>query len=466
MSNDRAKQRLALASLAAAAGILALKLIVGMQTRSLGILAEAAHSALDLLATLLTWLSLRIAARPADANHPFGHGKFENFSAFLETGLLVITAGAIATAAIENWMRGAAGEIRLNVWAFAVMLISMGVDWSRARILRRGSIAYQSDALAADALNFASDFATSAAVLVGLALVGLGHLWQIHWLAHADAAAACVVAGAMLGLALRLGRRNAGVLLDEAPPGLTRDLRDALEGVAGVADVERLRLRRVGSRYFVDLQLGLEPASTLERAGAVREEVTDRIQRRLPEADVVIETQPRRIADSGPFERVQAIAQRNNLNIHDLSIYDVGTGLDVEFHLELREALPLSDAHDTVSKLEAEIRAKEPTIRQIVTHIEPELAHINAANLLDPERIARQVQQMARRVPEILDCHDIQLRRSNGSMALSCHCTFSDSLPIGRVHELVTRLEGDIKRTQPELVRVTIHPEPGSDNRR
>ena len=466
IASEEAKQRVALMSLAAAVGILLFKLLVGLHTHSLGILAEAAHSALDLLATVFTWFSLRIAARPADANHPFGHGKFENFSAFLETGLLILTALAIGGSAIREWLQGTAGSVQLNVWAFVVMLTSMVVDWSRAGVLQRTAVAYGSDALAADALNFSSDLATSTAVLIGLALVGLAQHWHIPWLLHADAVAACTVAAAMLWLALRLGRRTAGVLLDEASPALTRDLRDALQGVEGVSDLERLRLRRVGSRYFVDLQLALEPASTLERAGAVRQEIADRIQRRLPEADVVIEAQPRRLAPQGPFEQVQAIALRRNLNIHDLSIYDVEAGLDVEFHLELGEALPLAEAHNLVSRLEGEMRLRLPSIRQIVTHIEPELASVNAANLIAPDRIARQVEQIARRVPEMLDCHDIQLRSTSGHLAMSCHCSFPDSLPVGRVHELVTRLEGDIRRGLPQLFRITIHPEPASDNRR
>jgi len=463
------KLRVALISIGAAIGILAFKLAVGVHTGSLGILAEAAHSALDLLATLLTWASLRIAARPADANHPFGHGKFESFSAFLETVLLVGTALVIGTTAVREWMGGSAARVHIDFWAFAVMFTSIAVDWRRAAMLRRAAVEFASDALAADALNFSSDLATSVAVLIGIALVAVGHRWQIASLARADLVAAMVVAVAMLALAVRLGRRTAGVLLDETTPTLVRDLREALIGVEGVSALDRLRLRRAGSRYFVDLQLGLEPASTMERIGVVRQEVAERIHRRLPEADVVIETidaAARRQAPPGVFEQVQAIARRHNLNIHDLSIYDLGAGLDVEFHLELRAAMPLAEAHDRVSQLEAEMRGQIPAIREIVTHIEPALTQVNAANLLDPHRVAAQLAQIARRWPEVIDCHAIQLRRSHGHLSLSCHCSFRDDLPVGEVHELATRLEAEVKRKLPQLSRVTIHPEPGSDNRR
>ncbi len=462
---EHGKQRVAAWSLAAAVGLLAFKLVVGLHANSLGILAEAAHSALDLFASALTWISLRIAARPADANHPFGHGKFESFSALLEAGLLVATALTIGDAALRRWMAGAGGAMRLDGWAFAVMITSMAVDAVRARYLRRASSAYGSDALAADALNYSSDIATSAAVLLGLTLVAVGRQWRLAWLLHADAAAALVVAAAMVWLALRLGRRMAGVLLDEAPPGLSRDLRQALHGVEGIAAVERLRVRRMGSRYFVDLQLALEPPSTLERAGGVRQEVANRILRRLPEADVVVEAHPAAPERLGPIERVQAVALRNNQNIHDLSIYQLGQALDVEFHLELRESMPLAEAHDLVSRLEAEIRRDVPGVREIVTHIEPEAA-VGPAALVDAGDVARQVEGLARSVPDLLDCHDIQVRRSSGHLALSCHCSFSDALPVNEVHERVSRLEAEIRRALPQLFRITIHPEPTSDNRR
>ncbi|MGH9414747.1 MAG: cation-efflux pump [Terriglobales bacterium] len=463
---DRTKQRIALISVLAAVGIFIFKLLVGLHSGSMGILAAAADSALDVLATVVTLLSLRIAAQPADANHPFGHGKFENFSALLETGLLVVTALGIAGITIGNWISGQAPAVRIDGWAFAVMIVTIGVDWSRSGILRRAALQLHSDALAADALNFTGDMASSAAVLIGLALVWAAGRWHIVWLLHADAASALVVAAAIAWLALRLGRRTAGVLLDEAPPQLTAEVRASLQAIPGMAGVERLRLRRVGSRYFVDAQVELQPATTLEHAAVVKRQAAERIRERLPDADVVIDTNPRRPALFGPFEHIQEIAQRQNLAIHDLSVYKVGPGLEVEFHLELDAALPLVQAHDAVSRLETVMRSEIPAIHGIVTHIEPEADHVATAAVLAPERLSERVRQIAKNVPQVLDCHDLQWRRSGGHLVLSCHCSFADELPVAAVHEQVTRLEAEIKRTLPEVFRVTIHPEPHSDNQR
>ncbi|MGH9487078.1 MAG: cation diffusion facilitator family transporter [Terriglobales bacterium] len=464
---ERSKQRVALISVLAAVGIFVFKLLVGVHTRSIGILAEAAHSALDLLAVVFTWVTLRIAARPADANHPFGHGKFENFSAFIETGLLVLTALAIAGVAVGNWMSGRnAASVNVDGWAFAVMLTSIALDWSRSGILRRTAVKFHSDALAADALNFTTDMASSLAVLIGLVLVKIAEGAGIGWLLHADAVAALTVAAAMIWLALRLGRRTAGVLLDEAPPELLRELRAGLAGIDGAAGAGRLRLRRVGSRYFVDAALELLPATTLERAEVVKQLAADRIRQRLSDADVVIETSMRHPEPLGPFDHIQEIAQRQNLTIHDLSIYRAGPGLDVEFHLELAPQLPLAEAHNLVSRLETQMRQELPAIHAIVTHIEPEADRISAARGLESQPLVAQVQRLAAQIPGLLDCHDLQLRRSGGHLVLSCHCSFADTLPVAQVHERVTQLEAEIKRNLPQLFRVTIHPEPVSDNRR
>lgn len=465
-SIERRKQRVALISVLAAMGIFIFKLLVGLHTNSMGILSAAADSALDVLVTLLTWFSLRIAALPADANHPFGHGKFENFSALLETGLLVLTALAIAGIAIGNWMSGQIPRVHIDAWAFAAMVVSIGVDWSRSRIMRRAAIVLRSDALAADALNFTNDMASSTAVLIGLGLVWLAKARQVAWLLHADTASALAVAAAIAWLALRLGRRTAGVLLDEAPAGIANDVSTALQGIRGLAALDRLRLRKVGSRYFVDAQVELEPATTLEHAGVVKQQAAERIRARLPEADVVIETNPRRPALFGPFEHIQEIAQRQNRTIHDLSVYKVGAGLEVEFHLELDAALPLAAAHEVVSRLESEMRSEIPSIQGIVTHIEPEADRVATAAVLQPERLSARVQQIASQAPGVLDCHNLQWWHSGGHLVLSCHCSFDDAMPVAEVHELVTRLETEIKRQLPEIFRVTIHPEPRSDNRR
>lgn len=460
------KRRIALYSLLATLALLVFKLWVAVATHSLSIEAEAVNSGLDLIAAILTWVAIGIAARPADENHPFGHGKFENFSAFLETGLLVLAAILVFRAAI---LRSFAPPVavRVTVSAFAVMGTSLAVDWWRSRALSRAAARFQSDALEADALNYSGDLWSSIAVLIGLALMALGRRYGWPALRHADAAGAAAVAVAMVYVSLRLGRRTAGVLLDEAPAELRAELSARVGSVPGVVSVDQLRLRRSGSRYFMDLRLALARTLSLERARQVREEVARRVHRELPDADLVVETQPRRPVGVGIFEQLRAVALRHDANLHDLSVYDVRGALVVEMHVETDESKTLKEAHDWVSALEADMRRETPAIRQIITHIEPEnLAPAPAAEVAaDAERLARAAQAAAAAEPGMLDCHHIEARRSSGHLALSCHCTFADAMPVGRVHEIVSRFEARLKREIPELSRVTVHTEPRSDNR-
>lgn len=464
----RVKRRVALVSLLATGGLLVLKLWVAVTTNSLGIGAEAANSALDLIAASLSWVAIGVAARPADANHPFGHGKFENFSAFVETGLLIATAAVVLVEAVSSFFVPVT-TLNVTVWAFVVMGISIGVNLWRSRALARTANKYGSDVLEVDALNYAGDVWSSAAVIVGLGVAWLGQTNGWTALLHADAAGAVAVAVTLIALALRLGRRTAGVLLDEAPAALREELRGRISGVPGVEAVDELRLRRSGSRYFMDLRLGLGRTLSLERARQVRDEVAARIHGRLPDADLVVETRPGAPASVNIFEQIRAIALRHDANVHDLSVYDVGGGLEVELHFELDENLSLKRAHDRVSEIEREMRQETPRIRQIVSHIEPERqAAAPAAGLADRHAaaIVRGAEMAASKCAGMLDCHDIQVRRSSGHLSLSCHCTFPDSMPVGQVHEAVTSFESELKRRWPELSRVTIHTEPGSDNRR
>jgi divalent metal cation (Fe/Co/Zn/Cd) transporter len=346
------------------------------------------------------------------------------------------------------------------------MLVSMVVDFWRSRALKSAAVRYDSDALAADALNFSSDLWTSAAVLAGLAVTWAGQRYGYSALNHADTVAACIVSGALVWLAWRVGRRTAGVLLDEAPADLPKDLRSLVLEVPGVVNVERLRVRKAGSKHFVDMRLAVERTLTLERARQVRDEVSVHVLDRLPGADVVVDTHPGRPASPNIFEQLRAIAQRQNVGLHDLAVYDVGGVFDVELHLEVDEQLPLKQAHDLVSTIEAQMRAEIPQIRQIITHIEPEFADIPRSDVLELQRIRRRVERIAQTTDGLLDCHDIQLRLSQGHLSLSCHCSFPDTMPVARVHEIVTAVEARIKREIPQLLKVTIHTEPGSDNRR
>src|ERR1700723_2683549 len=209
------------------------KVVVGITTGSLGILSEAPHSALDLVAALLTYLSVGVSDKPADADHQYGHGKVENFSAFIETGLLLLTCIWIVYEATHRLFFHSV-EIEPSIPAFLVMFLSMAVDSWRSRALGRIAMKYDSQALEADALHFSTDIWSSGVVIVGLALVLVGRNYRVEWLRQADPIAALFVAGVVVSVSWRLARRTVDALLDAAPAGVRLEITDAVSRVDGV----------------------------------------------------------------------------------------------------------------------------------------------------------------------------------------------------------------------------------------
>lgn len=453
-------------SVLAALAVTAFKIVVGVSTGSLGILSEAAHSGLDLLAAIITLLSVRVSDKPADSQHQYGHGKVENFSAFIETGLLLLTCVWIVYEAVRRLFFHHA-DVEPSIAAFVVMFVSMGVDFWRSRALGKIATKYDSQALEADALHFSTDIWSSAVVVLGLVLVLLGRAYGISWLADADPVAALFVAVIVVYVSSRLARRTIDALLDAAPAEERGKIIDAVGKVDGLLEVDRVRIRRAGNRYFADVSVGLARNVTFQRSEQVSGAVTDAVRAVLPGADVVVHSTPRALNTENIFDRVRAVATRHNLNVHDVSVQDLGGRLHVEQHLELDERLSLKDAHDRVTMLETEIREDVPEISSILTHIESEPATIETGDeIIRDAELEHRLRQVADEFPEVLDMHDVEIKKVSGRLYVSCHCTMSDELPLSRVHDISTEMEIRFKQKAPELFRVLIHPEPVTDNRR
>ncbi len=453
-------------SVIAALAITVLKIMVGLSTGSLGILSEAAHSALDLVAAAITLLSVSVSDKPADADHQYGHGKVENFSAFVEAGLLLLTCVWIIREAIGRlFFRHV--DIDPTAAAFFVMFFSMAVDLWRSRSLRKIALRYDSQALEADAVHFSTDVWSSGVVVAGLAFTLTGRHFGVTWLKNADPVAALFVAGVVIYVSGRLARKTVDALLDAAPTGVRASIVTAVSKVDGLLEVDRVRIRRAGNRYFADVSIGLARNVTFQRSEQVSDSVTAAVQRVLPNADVVVHSVSRAAFSENIFDKVRAVATRNNFNVHDVSVQDLGGRIHVEQHLELDERLKLKDAHDQVTLLESEIRSDVPEISSILTHIESEPATIETSEaIIRDAALERQLKGAASEMPEILDLHDLEIKRVSGRLYVSCHCTFADDLPLSRVHAISTELEIHFKQAAPELFRVLIHPEPLTDNRR
>jgi cation diffusion facilitator family transporter len=470
-----AKRSAALTSFVAASGITLLKLITGVLTGSLGMLSEAAHSCIDLIASLLTFGSVRLSDRPADAEHTFGHGKVETLSAAVETALMIGSCIWIAFEAVNRILHPARLTLRFSIWPFVVLLLSILVDSARSVALHRVAQAHRSEALEADAVHFGTDIWSSAAVIAGLAFSYAGQRWNMPSMRYADPIAALVVAGVILHVTWKLARKTLDSLLDATPPEVRgkiqgQILRD-LDAIPDVVAVQRLRVRRSGSDYFVDLMLGLPRALSFQRSEQVTLAATAAVQGRLPGADVVVKTVPTAAINETLFDRVRAVAARRNLYVHDVSLQQYNGALHLEQHLEVPESMPLRQAHEIATQLEADIRRDVPQIATALTHIEGEPATIaHAAPIETATNLDAQLRKTASHFPEIADIHEITVTRGYGGSAntlqVNCHCTLPDDLPMSRVHAIITEFEDEFRLHHPQVTRVLIHPEPASDNRR
>ena len=458
------KRTAASRSVLAALFLASLKLLVGIGTGSLGILSEAANSGLDVLAAGIIFFTVWVSDKPADANHPYGHQKVENFAAFLQTGLVFATCLWIVVAALRRLLFVPV-EVEVNIWAVGVMMISIAVSWFRARELERVAREHRSQALESHALNYRLDIWSAAVVLFGLVMLWAGERWGISGMQVADPAAALIVVGFVVYHSALLGLKTMDALLDAAPPGLPAQVAQVVNGVDGVVACERVRVRHAGNMFFVDLKIAVDRRIVFDHVPAILNAVRSRIGEILPGADILIHTEPHLPSEEGLFEKVRGIARRRNLAVHDLLVHEVEGQLTLDLHLEVDEELNLDQAHDRANLLERQIFEEAPEIAAINIHIEGEGAHIDADEMsLERRRqMADALREVATEVPDILDCHDIAIREINQKIYVSCHCLLDGSLPITRVHDRTVELEALFRKTFPAIHKVTIHTEPESE---
>jgi cation diffusion facilitator family transporter len=455
------KHAVALTSVAAAVGLTVMKIVVGFATGSLGILAEAAHSAMDLVAALLTLLAVRVADREADESHPYGHGRFENVSALFETGLLLLTCAWVGWQAVERLLSGG-HHVDASIWAFAVMAVSIAVDWSRSRALSRAAKEHGSQALEADALHFSSDIWSSAVVMLGLALVWLGdRLPGAEWLAQADAVAALLVSAIVVVVGGRLGRDTVAALVDTAPPGLLPRLRDAAAEVDGVLAVPRVRLRRVGNKLFVDLTALVARTTPFARAHDVADAVEARVSVEMPNADVVVHLEPIAAPTESAAERVHFVARRRGVRVHDVRVRQVGERMEVDLHVELDPGMTLSDAHAMATGLEEALLAADDRLGAVNTHLEaPEPVSRDVEITGQSQELVGQVRTVADRLAGRGATHEVRVYRSKDDRNLVLHASFPAELAVDEVHQLSAEIERALRAELPRIGTVLVHQEP------
>jgi cation diffusion facilitator family transporter len=450
------KEQVALTSIAASAALTIAKAIVGVSTGSLAILSEAGHSLIDFGATVMTYVAVRVSGKPADEQHHYGHGKVESISALGETALLFLLSGVVIWEAVKRLLDHEAHTVEATIWAFGVIVVSIVVDFFRARALSQTAQATQSQALEADALHFSSDLWASLAVLVGLIGVYFGIAW-------ADSAAALAVAVLVCVAGWRLGKRTIDTLTDAAPIGAAAQIEKIACSVPGVVDVEHVRARGVGDTIFVDLTVAVSRTLPLDRVNAIKEAVGAAIADGIPGAQPVVVIHPVALSNETVLDRVMVIARNRALAVHHVTVHNLKDRLTVSLDLEVDGRMSLRKAHELADGLEGAMEDELGADVEVDTHIEPLQAQDAHGREAMPERVQAVAMVLAELAAEgrvIRDVHDVRVRETEGGEIVNFHCRVDPELTVQAVHENVDALERALKTRSSAIKRVIGHAEP------
>jgi cation diffusion facilitator family transporter len=445
------QKRTALASVAAAALLVGLKLGTGIATGSLGLISAGIESSGDVVAAVLTFFAIRLGGRPADLNHPYGHRRAENLAALGEAAILA-GGGVFVVSEAAGRLGGGHSSFAPHWFVFLVIAVALVIDVSRVSVSIRSSRKYRSAALRSNAFHFAGDMLGSIAVLAGLIAVSAGF-------EQGDAVAALVVAAIIFAAAVRLISENASVLMDTAPSEARERAQRAVEALGGDIELRRLRLRESGGRYFADAVVGVPPGAAIVEGHATADEVEDAVRDALPGADVVVHVEPRR-EGLDLRQRVLAAALSEPLvrEAHDITLYEHDGLVSVSLHLKMPAELGLDQAHAIAERIEAQIRS-EPGVSDVQTHLEPIEQPLTADYGRHEGDAGRRVSEVvARRTG--LPPRELTIMRTDGGEVVFVTVLVAPDLGLAGAHELAGTLEEDIRRAQPGIADVVVHTEP------
>jgi cation diffusion facilitator family transporter len=450
------KKAVALSSVFASAAMTLGKLVVGITTGSLGIISEGLHSLMDLGAATMTYMAVRVSDKPADTEHPFGHGKIESVAALAETGLLFVTCIWILYEAGHRLLKGGV-QVEVTWWSVAVIVISIAIDISRSRALLRVAKKTNSQALEADALHFSSDVLSSLVVLVGLGFVALG--WPMG-----DPLAAIGVSFFVCHVAWQLGKRTIDTLIDAAPEGSAQKVTAIASAVSGVVAVLRVRVRPAGSVLFVDLAVAVGRGYSQQRVAKVQQEITEAIRAEMPESEVVVSTKPLALDDETVYERVRIIALNHNIAVHHVTVHHAQDKLSVGLDLEVDGQKSIQEAHELATHLEHEIRSEFGGDVELETHIEPRQAAISPDGKdISAEALESFKTSLERLIVEsdlLSGLHKIRVRLTVDGLIIFYHCRVDPGRTVFEVHKAVDDFESRIRLDHPGLWRIVGHAEP------
>jgi len=450
----RLKERAALASVAVSSILTLAKFAAGLASGSLAVLSEAGHNLADVAATVLTYFAIKIAQKPADEDHQFGHAKVEALAALAETGFLFALAVYIFIEAITRLVAHETA-VEIGFSAFAVLLASIAVDFVRWRALKRIAKQTKSEGLAADSLHFASDIISSTLALGGITASRFGY-------PQGDALAALGLVAFIAAAGFQIGRRTVNTLVDTAPRGMSSKVRAIARSIPGVVEVQTLRLRPAGAEVVGDIGITVSRTMPLEQAAAIEARVAEAIISRYPDVTLKVAAQPVALDDETVLERILLIAARRQVPIHHVTIQDVDGRNSISFDAELDGQMKYGSAHEIITALEMEIGCELGPGIEVETHIEPlEPRPIKGHPV--PEEARSELVSALEHIPataEIHDVHNVRVKATPEGLVVNYHCRVNPALSVSEVHTIVDDLDRRMRGAFPQIVRIVGHAEP------
>lgn len=456
------KIKVAMNSLYAAVIITIIKILAAYFSGSLGVLSEVFNSAIDIFVCLVTILSIKYSSRPPDADHNYGHEKVESFSALFQVFILFITASYIIYEAAVRLFGNKNVEVKINIWIFLALIVSMVIDFYRARILRKIARETKSNALEADALHFSSDILSSGVVIIGLILV------YFNISKTADTIAALIVTGVIIYLGFKLSKKSIDSLMDRVPAGMYEKVKYETLLIKGVEGIKSCRIRSSGSKIYIDMVILISRLVPFSKAHDIMDSVEKKINELIENADVVIHSEPVETKSETINDKIRMIVNEFGLKCHDIFSHRIDNEIYSELHIEVDNTNDLTKAHNEITEIEERIKKEIDVITHLKIHIdEPSEIVFDTKDITENSKeMIREVNNILNESRDVISSSDIHVISTNGKIRVSLTCVFNYIHSFDEVHDIVTVLESKIylnlKENYPKLANVIIHAEPST----
>ena len=451
---NRYKKRVALFSLIVSVFLVIIKILVAYFSNSIGVFSEALNNGLDLVTVLITFLAVRIATRPPDKDHTYGHGKYENLSAFIEIVIIFFLSLFIIYKSVQRIISQDFG-LRINIYVFLVLIISIVINIVRVYFVGNTARRYNSAAFRSQFLNYSGDIINSVIVIVGLIFASRGYYL-------ADPVASIIVSLVIITFGIRLAVRVVRNFLDYIPAEITEKVHEVLEKKPEIKVINKIKIHEVGNIKFINIDIGVDDNIYISQVEKIKKAIKSEVADRIPEAETMIEIRPELSRENIDCIVKEILTDQENIkDIHNVFIYNIGNQIDISAHIELSKMLNLAESEHLTGTTEVMLKKKIKNIRNIYIHIEDARADEDWDDVTTrSEKLIEQIKKDISPYVSPDTCHKFTILEKNGKYNIAFHCRLDRDMDVKKAHNIITHVENIIKRISQSINEVSIHMEP------